>query len=469
VTHDLILGPGTVEEESVSALKRRIEKLAKINSALMQRVERSMDQQANAFSMFQTAIGLEAQVRIRTEQLKSALKRLERANEELTAARDSAERANRSKTRFFTSVGHDLLQPLQAARLTLSALSDSGERQPAQARRLIEQVDHALSTIEELMTTILDLSKLEAGAVRPSIQTVALGDLFRSLAVDLEPIARSKALALRFRSSDALVASDPLMLRRILQNLLANAVHYTSRGGVLLAARRRGALMRIEVWDTGPGISPIESSQIFEEFHRGAASHASQRSGFGVGLSIMQRMADAMGHKIELCSRVGMGTRFSVLIPYAGSVRSGIGSGTAGSAPEQAYGFAGTRVLVVDNDASVLESMRTLLTRWGCETKCAAGVRDVDALLSRESGYCPHVILADYHLDDGETGLVAVGRLRASSGHDIAAAIITADQSLDVAETVRAAGCEIVRKPIKPAELRALMVHLSTGPHPAGT
>jgi len=465
MTLDHTFGGPPSEDEPMLALKRRIEKLAKINSALMQRVERSMDHQANAFTMFQTAIGLEAQVRVRTEELKNVLNRLERANDELVVARDAAERANRSKTRFFTSVGHDLLQPLHAARLSLSAMADGNDaRGHFQSPRLIEQVDHALSTIEELLKTILDLSKLEAGAIRPSIQTVALGELFQSLSVDLDPIARSKGLVLTVRGSDALVASDPMMLRRILQNLLANAVHYTDQGRVLLAARRRGDFMRIEVWDTGPGISTAEADQIFEEFHRGSASHNAQRGGFGIGLSIMQRMADALGHQIDLCSRVGAGTKFSVTAPFAGRVTGQKIVPQPRPAAHEAYGFGGSRTIVVDNDASVLDAMRTLLARWGCEVRSTTSVHDVESLLAIEPGFRPDFILADYHLDEGHTGLEAVTRLRSAYASEICAIVITADQSSEVADKVLAAGCEILRKPIKPAELRALMTHLASAP-----
>jgi len=440
-------------------LKRRNEKLAKINSVLMQRVERSMDYQANAYSLFQTAIGLEGQVKVRTEELKTALNRLERANDELVQARDTAERANRFKTRFFTAVGHDLLQPLHAARLSISAMAGGGNS--GQHARLIGQVDHALSTIEELLGTILDLSKLEVGTIKPLLHTVALGDLFHSLVVDLGPIARNKALMLTLRETNALATSDPLMLRRILQNLLANAVQYTERGRILLAARRRGDLVRIDVWDTGPGIPESERAKIFEEFQRGSAAERSRGGGFGIGLSIIGRMADALGHKVELCSRPGKGTRFSVYAPYAGrTTQLSPRSDTTAAAARQAYGLAATRALVIDNDGAVLEAMRLLLDRWGCEGRFAVSLSGVEALLDREPEFRPDVILADYHLDFGETGLRAVARLRDAWKSSIPAIVITADQASSVADKVQAAGCEILLKPAKPAELRALIVNL---------
>ena len=279
--------PGTSPED----LERRIAKLQKINAALMQRVERSMDQQGNAYSLFQTAIALESQVRQRTEELTSALARLERTNDELSAARDTSERANRFKTRFFTAVGHDLLQPLHAARLSASALAEANGS--ASQRAIAERIEHALTTIEQLLKSILDISKLEAGVVTPACRSVALDEMFASLVVDLEPQARAKGLALTWRRNGLTVNSDPLMLRRILQNLMANAVQYTDKGCVRLLGRPRGEMVRIEVWDTGPGIGEADRETIFEEFQRGAATDRPTVGGFGLGLSIVQRMAEA--------------------------------------------------------------------------------------------------------------------------------------------------------------------------------
>ena len=300
-------------------LERRLTKVKKITAALMQRVEKSMDHQANAYSLFQTAITLEGQVRVRTEELKTALSRLERTNDELTTARDVSERANRFKTRFFTAAGHDLLQPLHAARLSASALVDQDSSE--QQRRLATRIEHALTTVEELLRSILDISKLEAGVISPSVRIVPLGEVFASLIVDIEPLAKAKGLDLRRRRTELAVMSDPLMLRRMVQNLVANAVQYTRSGGIMLAARRRGSDVRIEVWDTGPGIPETERNRIFEEFQRGPEADHATEGGFGLGLSIVQRMSEALGHSVGLCSREGRGTRFSITVPFAGIVR----------------------------------------------------------------------------------------------------------------------------------------------------
>lgn len=437
-------------------LERENAKLRKINAALIQRVEKSMDQQANAYSLFQTAITLEGQVRGRTEELKSALERLERANDELLAARDAAERANRVKTRFFTAVGHDLLQPLHAARLTCSAMAEPSAN--ASQHRLADRIEHALTTIEELLISILDISKLEAGAISPSLRPVSLNEMFASLVLDIEPLAREKNLSLTWRQNDFSVYSDPLMLRRILQNLLANAVQYTERGGIKLAARRRGAHVRIEVWDTGPGIPATQRELIFEEFRRAPSTDRPLIGGFGLGLSIVQRMAEALNHPLDLCSLVDHGTRFSITAPFSGIAEQRTSySGTTSRAAS--YGLNGAKVVVIDNDRAVLEAMQSLLESWQCEAYLLRDLGELEELVDLQT-FAPDIVLADYHLDHDTCGITAVDRLRAATGHSIPAIVVTADHAARTSDEVRASGCELLLKPVKPAELRALITHL---------
>jgi signal transduction histidine kinase/CheY-like chemotaxis protein len=435
---------------------RRIEKLTKINNALMQRVERSMDQQANAFSLFQTAIGLENQIRARTEELKNALSKLERANEELKQARDAAERANNSKTRFFTAVGHDLLQPLHAARLSLGELADAQTNVPNQ--RLAANVTTSLSAIEDLLTSILDLSKLEAGVFVPALQPVSLQAVFEQLVAGIQPIARKKGLTFTCRTTQATVVSDPLMLRRVLQNLLANAINYTHSGGLLLAARSRGANVRIEVWDTGPGIAALERERIFEEFQRGAASERSGGTGFGLGLSIVKRMSEALNSPLDLCTRIGHGSRFALTVPKSG-VPATIPKSVYDAAAPAAYGRLEIPIVIIDNDLAVLEAMLSLLTRWGGDVRLARDFEDIAEIMS-DAAFQPAIILADYHLDEGASGLDAVRQIRDMKQREIPAILITADRTSETTDAAKAANCEVLHKPVKPAELRALMQHL---------
>ncbi len=440
--------------EDDASLDPAIRKLNKINLALMQRVERSMDQQANAYSLFQTAIGLESQIRRRTDELHHALSKLELANAELCIARDEAERANRVKTRFFTAVGHDLLQPLHAARLTISELADVQET--PDGLRLSSNISAALTTIEDLLTSILDLSKLEAGGFVPKFQPVALGDVFAQLAMSSEPIARRKGVELRWRPTALGVMSDPLMLRRMLQNLLANATRYTERGGLLLAARQRGRHVSIEVWDTGPGIAASERERIFEEFQRGAAYERAGATGFGLGLSIVKRMSEALDHPLHLRSHIGRGSCFSLLAPRAELPAS---TETIGTAPAALAHLNGQPLIVIDNDLDVLAAMQTLLHRWGADVRLARDLDDISEVLG-DASFRPAIILADYQLDNGVTGLEAVARIRLAAGHDVPAIVITADRREATAAAAARAGCELLHKPIRPAELRALMQHM---------
>ncbi|MEO1543121.1 MAG: hybrid sensor histidine kinase/response regulator [Pseudomonadota bacterium] len=437
-------------------LEQKIQKLEKINASLISRVERSMSLKGNAYSLFHSAIGLESQVRIRTVELKSAVTDLEKSNDELTDARDASEREIRVKTRFFTAVGHDLLQPLHAARLSVSALDATSDE--AEQNRLANQIDHALLSIEELLKTILDLSKLEAGVLRPSVSAVPLAEIFRGLCLELEPIAASKKISIRWRPTSYTVSSDSLMLRRILQNLLANAVRYTEHGGISIAARRRGDLIRIEVWDTGPGIADDDRERIFEEFQRGANLEQKSGNGFGLGLAIVQRMAAALEHQVGLCSRVGHGTCFYIYAPFAEVVP--IPPPTFSPQDVAAtYGLNGAHVLIIDNDKTILEAMKTLMKKWGCSVtaiESLAAISELDLSEARS----PQIVLADYHLDHGQDGVTAVKKLREKFGEDLPGMIITADHSTQTASKVESANCELLRKPVKPAELRALMAHL---------
>ncbi len=438
-----------------SDLRRAVDKLRKINASLMKRVEHSMDQQASSFSLFQTAINQEAQIRRRTEELNLALTKLAQTNVELSKARDEAERANVFKTRFFTAVGHDLLQPLHAARLTLSELTDA--QSETDNKRLALNISNALVSIEELLTSILDLSKLEAGVFVPNIQSVVLEAIFEQVASSLEPMTRRKRLRFRWRPTDLAVRSDPLMLRRIIQNLLANAARYTEEGGVLLAARPRGDDVDIEVWDTGPGIPQQEQYRIFDEFQRGTASERSGSAGFGLGLTIVRRMVDALGHRLELQSRVGHGTRFSVFAPSASTPKKHAQSPRA--LGEESNYLVARQVIIVDDDLTVLTAMQTLLSRWGADVRPARDLEDVGEILS-DPAFSPAIVLADYHLDEGIFGIDVVRRIRRRLASDIPAILITADRTEDTAEAALRSRCELLLKPIRPSELRALMKHL---------
>jgi signal transduction histidine kinase len=445
-----------IVEASDELERLRVEnaKLNKIRTALMSRVERGMDQPSNAFGLFELAISLDKTVRSRTAELQAALANVERANQELTRAKAQADQASSFKSTFLAFVSHDLLQPLNAAKLSLSGLTEA-EASPEQTL-LVKQVELALTSLEDLIRTLLDISKLDAGVMRPEVTTFRLETVLAPLRRDLEPAAVLRQLKLRVRECDAYVNSDPVMLRRILQNLVNNAVRYTHSGGVLVGCRRRGDRLRIEVVDTGPGIEADRREAILEEFRRGAAGGA-DFGGFGLGLAIVRRLSQALDLKIDLRSRLGRGSTFAISVPMGSPPSPSREGGTRHAAP-LSYGVSGARVLIVENDPPVAEAMKGLLDRWGCEAVSAGTCAEALAAVDAEANF--DLIVADMHLDKGENGVDVIDAVRSALGFPIPGFIVTADHSETTEAVVAARGYELLRKPIKPAELRSLMAHL---------
>jgi CheY-like chemotaxis protein/nitrogen-specific signal transduction histidine kinase len=412
-----------------------------------------MDQPNNAFGLFEVAITLDKTVRRRTAELQAALRSVEGANEALLKAKRQAEKANAFKSTFLAFVSHDLLQPLNAARLNLSTLMEAAPND--EVRRFTRQIDLALTSLEDLIRTLLDMSKLDAGAMRPEVSTVELEQILSPLRVEFAPIAAARGLKLTVRPTTAFVRTDPLLLRRVLQNLLNNALRYTRAGGVLLGARARGGAVRIEVCDTGPGIPPDRREAIFEEFQREGGPGD---GGFGLGLSIVRRLAQALDHRIDLASRVGFGSTFSVSLPAASAPESAPAPADAATPPRLGR-VHGAEVLVIENEHSVAAAMRTLLERWGCRVNVAGSPGEAREAL-RRGGASPDLIIADYHLDDGARGFDAIDAVHEETNAAIPACILTADYSEAVTAAAGARGLEILRKPVKPAELRSLMAYL---------
>jgi signal transduction histidine kinase len=444
------------EPDTVESLGRRVAKLERINASLMAHVERTMDQQGGAYSLFQTAIMLEGRVRSRTEELTALMHSLERSNEALQAAKEEAETANRSKTRFLAAASHDLLQPLNAARLSLSALTDLAKGPEAQT--IARQVERGLETIEDLIKALIDISKLDAGVVRPVIKPVRLIDLVAGIEASFRPFAERKELRLVTRCDDLAVETDGLLMQRILQNLVSNAIRYTERGGILIAARRRGGeggkICRIDVVDTGRGIPEHERALVFEEFYRGGREGEDGGVGLGLGLSIVQRMASTLGHDIALHSRTGHGTRMSLDLPVA-SQRP---DAQVRLAP-LATTLTGARVMVVENDASTAEALQRLLRNWDAEVRTFADLAGVVTALGEGLGR-PDVMVIDYHLDHGACGFDVVDYLRRNRGWVTPVILTTADHSTDIERHARSHGAELVHKPIKPAQLRSLLAYM---------
>ncbi|MBL0029556.1 MAG: PAS-domain containing protein [Rhodanobacteraceae bacterium] len=365
--------------------------------------------------------------------------------EDLAHATAEAERANQAKTRFLAAVSHDLLQPIHAAHLFTHALAQSLKH--GEYLEGVQQIDGALNSAEALLAGLLDISRLDAGGMTPQVRAFALGDVLQHLASEFRVLAAERGLALRCVDTRAWVESDPQLLRRVLQNFLSNAVRYTQRGRVLIGCRRHGAMLSIEVWDSGPGIPEAEHRVIFEEFRR--LDRGSQ--GLGLGLAIADRITRLLGHRLRLHSQVGRGTMFAVELPIASpSTQPAAAVAVVTEQPPHA------RVLVVDNDAAVLKAMRTLLVGWQCEVHAA---RDADDARIFADAQPPDLLLLDYHLDGGHDGL----QLRAQLQELVGAAptvIITADHSDAVRNAVRAAGYHLLHKPVKPLALKSLMSRL---------
>lgn len=437
------------------------ERLKRINAALMNRVETVLDQQGNAFSLFQTALSLEGQVKRRTDELTNALHRLEKINGELAQAKETAEQANQSKTSFLAAASHDVLQPLNAALLSVSVLGDLQTSE--QGGALVRQVERSLETMSDLLSTLLDISRLDAGVMQPTIETIALDNVFESLESDFGPVGQSKGLKLRFRPGGLSVASDNPMLRRILQNLVSNALRYTIEGGVLIGVRRRGEQACIEVHDTGQGIAESLRVDIFEEFHRGdvpVGRTDTSGAGLGLGLSIVKRMAATLGHELQLVSEVGRGTVFRLYVPMRDPERVRTESRDMVSRSTTARAdLSDARVLLLENDADVAGAMTRLLTTWGCEPVLARST--TEALRTFDRGdWRPDLVIADQHLDNGDLGIDTLRAIWKSAGQRVSSVVVTAKPSEELEAVASDLGVELMVKPVKPAHLRALVTHL---------
>jgi len=366
--------------------------------------------------------------------------RVAERTDSLDQARREAERANDAKSRFLAAVGHDLLQPLHAAQL----FTDSLAKQLDDARRpALQQVRGALDSTTGLLTGLFDMSRLEAGGLVPQPRDFPLADVLDPLASEFRALATEQELAFHHVPTAAWVHGDPQLLRRVLQNFLANAVRYTRRGGVLLGVRRDGDGLRIEVYDTGPGIEPSQQALIFEEFRRGDGVPG---QGLGLGLAIADRIARLMSAPLGLRSRPGRGTVFSLQLPRAAAQpRPVAGSGKPA--------LAGTRLLLVDNDPAALSALRALLEGWGCEVEAAADGAGAEAILRR----APVALwLFDYHLDDGDTGVALHARLSAHFG-ERPTLILSADDSGDVRRAALERDLSLLQKPVRPLALKSVL------------
>ena len=386
---------------------------------------------------------LEKRVRDRTEELT-------RLNTELALAKSTAEDANISKTRFLAAASHDILQPLNAARLYVTSLVE--RQNGGEDSRLVENIDDSLEAIEEILGALLDISRLDAGAMTPSISSFKIGDLMRSLEIEFAPSARAKGLELTFVSCSLPVESDRSLLRRLLQNFISNAIKYTPHGRVLVGCRRHGQSLKICIYDTGVGIPIVKRTEIFKEFHR-LEQGARIARGLGLGLSIVERLARVLNHGIAIDANPGGGSVFSVTVPTAKAIN--FTAAVTSATPLLRTPMSGALIVCIENDAAILDGMRTLLTAWDAKVIAVsdpdAAIETIEAAGGRVTG-----LLVDYHLDRGN-GVAAIRDIRRRFGENIPAILITADRSPHVRAAAREETIAVLNKPVKPASLRALI------------
>lgn len=391
----------------------------------------------------------------RLQQLNDELEQrvAERTNQ-LIEARDAAQAANRSKDKYLAAASHDLLQPLNAARLLISTLRE--RRLPDAEQVLVERAHQALEGAEDLLTDLLDISRLDQAAIKPDLDLYHLDELLGPLASEFQPVAEAAGLSLRMRSGSLMIRSDIRLLTRILRNFLSNACRYTEQGRILLGARRHGAVVRLEVWDSGRGIAADRLESIFLEFNQLDVGRAADRKGVGLGLAIVERIARILDCQVRVRSWPGRGSVFSIDVPLSQEAPRPV---VAPSVPQPALGdpLPGRRLLVLDNETSILQSMAALLGQWGCDVLTAT---DREAALHVLQGQPPELVLADFHLDHGVTGCEVVRDLRKHFGTAIPAVMITADRSDQSRRAMQRLGAPLLNKPVKPGKLRAVLSQL---------
>lgn len=359
--------------------------------------------------------------------------------------------ATREKTRFLAAASHDLLQPLHAARLFTSALDRNLE---GNAKVLAERVDRSIVAAEALLRALLDISKLDAGGVQPSPEIVVLEPLLTDLLETMRPLADEKGLSLRAGSLAGATLTDPGLLRSVLQNLMANAVRYTVAGGVVVGVRRRGAYLRIDVIDSGVGIPADRQREIFGEFTRLGTVEV---EGLGLGLAIVERIAKLLGARVEMASHEGRGSRFSVWLPAVETASGTVGKSRAGPSSGGMVMARSLRVLVVDNEADIVDATMAMLAGLGHDAVGAGDIPDALALV----GECD-VLLADYHLDNGEDGLALIKMAR-KLNPAIAVALVTAESGPALRHTISPHDIALFVKPADPAAIEAFLARISIG------
>lgn len=374
----------------------------------------------------------------------------------LREAKKEAEQANLSKTKFLAAVSHDLLQPLNAARLFTGALQEQDMADPVS--RLVGSVSNSLADVESLLSTLVDISKLDAGVITPDINAFCVRDLLQNIANEYSQVARKENLQLRFVSSDAVIRSDSQLLARILRNFLSNALRYTETGRILFGCRRRRDSLLIEVWDTGIGIAEEKLTEIFLEFKRilppGGGHHD---KGLGLGLAIVDKISRILGHQVAVTSVPGRGSVFSVEVPL-GILEPRSESAQVSREPAQAW-LDNARLWVVDNDQAICDGMATLMQGWGCEVVTALSLADLQLKVSVADTQVD-LLIVDYHLDNDDNGIDLVAEIKRQRSDELPVLMVTANYSHELKQQIRDLGYLLMHKPVRPMKLKTTLNHL---------
>jgi len=371
---------------------------------------------------------------------------------EKTQLADDLAKANLDKSRFLAAASHDLRQPLHAQGLYIAELKKNVTS--IKAKNIVESLEKSTNAMRIMFDTLLDISKLDAGVVKPDIQHFPVRKIFDELHLDFSGIALDKNLDFRVVESDSIVKSDPILLSRIIRNMVTNAIKYTNTGGILLGCRRKAGLLSIEIWDTGIGISPVEQQNIFQEYLQLNNTERDRNKGLGLGLTIVKRLAKLLNHPITLKSTIQKGSVFSIAV-------------TSGNLNEINYSkstlseyftsdLQNFKILIIDDDSVILEAMQWLLEGWGCIVVCAESAKEAIQRFNNNS-FIPDIIIADYRLRNNKTGVEAIQSINTNLIATIPAILITGDTSPSRIEEAQSSGYKILHKPVAPDKLRSLL------------
>jgi len=417
-------------EQSLPALLAENQRLKKINQALITRIEAGHNA-SQAYDSFAHSIYLADQVRQRTSALESAML---------------------SKAKLLAAIGHDLMQPIAAARLitgsllaSLSLMASNKTDIQATTKRL-NAIEGTMGDMEHLLTTLLDYAKLEACELVPETAPFSAATFFDNLSIEFYQLAKSKGLVCRISPSHCLLQGDLKLIMRIMRNFINNAVRYTKQGRILVGGRRRENGLEIQVLDTGVGIPVHQLDSIFDEFSQLEESD----QGIGLGLANVKKLCQAMQLTLKVASKPGQGSCFSVTIPYATQLQT-----DAEPLPEAMLWLRNKRILVVENDPSVRQALADLLTSWQAEVYTAGSIADMEAVPLQTLD----LLIVDYHLDNQVTGLDVLASI-AATAKPLLALMITANRNECLASSIQHAGHELLYKPVKPAKLRRLLHHM---------